>query len=314
MEIFDQFLANNLSIGRYTYFGANCEMANCEIGSFCSIASGVKIGGGFHPTTEFISTYPAFYAKNNTGCKVSFVHEQKFIETAKTYIGHDVWIGTNSIILDGIVVGNGAIIGAGAVVTKDIPPYAIVGGVPAKVIKYRFSEEKIKLLEKFAWWNKDIMWIIENSKFFNTETFFDRMENDYFIASDKECSENNIKKRIQINNKEERIDFAQKFGKLYEQIQNLINSHELYIIYGYGTIGKTLYSFLSEQIIAFVDKTSNLISIEIIKGEVYNQKNLSNMKYDKIIISVLGREDEIEKYLIEEIGVKEEKIIRLLLN
>ena len=77
------------------------------------------------------------------------------IASKKTVIGNDVWTGRNATILAGVRIGNGAVIGAGAVVTKDVPPYAIVGGVPAKIIKYRFSPEQIEAMEQIQWWNWD---------------------------------------------------------------------------------------------------------------------------------------------------------------
>ncbi len=82
-------------------------------------------------------------------------------------IGNDVWIGANVLILDGVTIGNGAIIAAGAVVTKDVPPYAVVGGVPAKIIKYRFNKEEIDFLEQLKWWEKDEKWLTEYGKYFN---------------------------------------------------------------------------------------------------------------------------------------------------
>ena len=83
-----------------------------------------------------------------------------------THIGNDVWIGLNATILDGVTIGDGAIVAAGAVVTKDVPPYAVVGGVPAKIIKYRFTESQIDFLLKFRWWEKDRKWIQQNYKRF----------------------------------------------------------------------------------------------------------------------------------------------------
>ncbi|MDV4150305.1 CatB-related O-acetyltransferase [Clostridium sp. AL.422] len=142
---------SNVTMGDYSYISKKSDISNCQIGKFCSIAPGVKIGFGMHPT-NLISTSPLFYTDKNV-FKYAIKKDKSFIEHKKTIIGNDVWIGLNSIILDGIKIGDGAIVAAGAVVTKDIPPYAVVGGVPAKIIKYRFDEEKRKELTKFNWWN-----------------------------------------------------------------------------------------------------------------------------------------------------------------
>lgn len=129
-------------VGRYTYgkldisyFGEDGE--RIEIGSFCSIASGVRfICGGNHRMDSF-STYPfekRCFGRNEAICKGPIT------------VKDDVWIGTNAIILSGITLGQGCVVAAGAVVEKDVPPYAIVGGVPARIIRYRFSEEQIENL------------------------------------------------------------------------------------------------------------------------------------------------------------------------
>ena len=145
---------SNLSLGAFSYLGYNAMIHNAEIGNFCSIGSGVKIGLGKHPA-KFISSSPLFYAnKNPLGIQVS--EKNTFIEHEKVYIGSDVWMGVNVVILDGITVGDGAIIGANSVVNKDIEPYSIVGGVPAKLIRKRFDSELQKLLVESKWWQLPI--------------------------------------------------------------------------------------------------------------------------------------------------------------
>lgn len=140
----------SVQMGRYSYMGKNNSVANTTIGSFCSIASYCAIGGGAHPL-DMVSTSPVFYGGKN-------VFGQNFgtleIEINKSVtIGNDVWIGEGVFINDGITVGDGAIVGAHSVVTHDVPAYAVVVGAPAKVIRYRFSEDEIQKLLKLKWWD-----------------------------------------------------------------------------------------------------------------------------------------------------------------
>jgi chloramphenicol O-acetyltransferase type B len=147
------------TIADYSYMGKSCKVQNAEIGSFCSIANEVTIGLGIHPK-DFFSTSPIFYRSKNL---IFDLGEERFTEEYKPiHIGHDVWIGTRALILDGVHIGNGAIVAANAVVTKDVPEYAIVAGIPAKVINYRFDAPKRVGLSKTQWWDWDIYKIKEN--------------------------------------------------------------------------------------------------------------------------------------------------------
>ena len=138
-------------MGRYSYLGRKSRLIYTEVGDFCSIAGGAVIGMGTH-TLKNISTSSIFTEKNN-GTKHSWI-EESVVEQPfeKVIIGSDVWIGSDVMVLGGVTIGNGAIIGARALVTKDIPPFAIVGGVPAKIIRYRFPEEQVRKLEDLKWW------------------------------------------------------------------------------------------------------------------------------------------------------------------
>jgi acetyltransferase-like isoleucine patch superfamily enzyme len=153
----------NCSIGDYTYLAQNVSVMNTNIGKFCSIAQGSCICLGMHPSSTFVSTSPSFFSTSKQNGK-AFADKNYFEEMGKTTIGNDVWIGINAVIMDNVTIGNGVIIGAGAVVTADIPPYAVVVGMPAKIIKYRFEQNEIDFLEAFKWWDKDEEWLQANFK------------------------------------------------------------------------------------------------------------------------------------------------------
>ncbi|HEV2295337.1 MAG TPA: CatB-related O-acetyltransferase [Tepidisphaeraceae bacterium] len=142
----------NVRMGRHSYCAADCQLFHCDIGRFCSIGSGVLIGLGIHPT-HWVSTFPGFYSANKH--TANFRVDGAVVEYGATTIGNDVWIGARAIIPGNITVGDGAVIAAGAVVTKDVPPYAIVGGVPARVIRFRFSDEVVQRLRELRWWDWD---------------------------------------------------------------------------------------------------------------------------------------------------------------
>lgn len=138
---------NDCTIGKFSYTGLNTIMRFTKVGRFCSFAPNVDVGGVDHDYKK-VTTLPEFRYKQMVGGKVDVSEQKKY-----GCIGSDVWVATGAIILRKCRVGDGAIIGAGAVVTHDVPAYAIVAGVPAKVIGYRFPAEHIERLLKIQWWN-----------------------------------------------------------------------------------------------------------------------------------------------------------------
>lgn len=159
---------NGCTVGSYSYIAKLSEISYADIGKFCSIGAEVLIGVGKHPP-NFISTSPVFYSTLNKQLGFSFSDKQLFEEFSRCKVGNDVWIGSRVMILDGITIGDGAIIAANSVVTKDILPYSVVGGVPAKLIKMRFDDTTIEKLLQEKWWDWNIEDIKKKLPFFQKE-------------------------------------------------------------------------------------------------------------------------------------------------
>lgn len=160
-------------LGWGSYIGAECKI-DAKIGRFCSIAGNVHTINGFHPSSIQVSTHPAFFstARQNgtTFVKKSKFKELRYSDEENKYavvIGNDVWIGYGAKILAGVKIGDGAIVAAGAVVTKNVEPYSIVGGVPARVIAKRFEDDDINFLLAIRWWDKPLEWIEKNAECFS---------------------------------------------------------------------------------------------------------------------------------------------------
>ncbi|GAA0739253.1 CatB-related O-acetyltransferase [Clostridium oceanicum] len=195
----DHITNKNIEVGDYSYYSGfyhgkhfedycvrylspdRDDVDKLKIGKFCSIGSGASfiMAGNQGHRHDFITSYPFFYMNSNGEFGKDTI--DGFQKASDTIIGNDVWIGTEAIIMPGVKVGDGAIIGTRALVTKDVDPYTIVGGNPAKPIRKRFSDKEIEMLLEIKWWNLSIEKIRENMNLLcsnNIKKLYTTLKND----------------------------------------------------------------------------------------------------------------------------------------
>lgn len=164
-----QVQLSHVEMGFGSYINDRGNLSNAIIGKYTSIGTDLSCLLGKHPIGKSAAMHPAFYS---TGAALGYSYAKKDLFEEETYIdreqkiqiviGNDVWIGNGVRIMEGVTIGDGAVIGAGSLVLKDVEPYAVYAGVPAKLIKMRFPEEQIEKLLELQWWNKGEAWIQEH--------------------------------------------------------------------------------------------------------------------------------------------------------
>jgi phosphonate metabolism protein (transferase hexapeptide repeat family) len=178
-EIAERAKVSETELGDYSYMMQDCEVWAAKIGKFANIASHVRINATNHPIWR-ATLHHFTYRANDYWADAD--KEKAFFDWRRNHavtIGHDVWIGHGATVLPGVTVGNGAVIGAGAVVSKDVPAWAIVGGVPAKLIRQRCSAETGARMDRLGWWNwsHDALRVaLMDFRSLNAEAFLDRYE------------------------------------------------------------------------------------------------------------------------------------------
>lgn len=146
-------------IGDYSYLESHVRVSYTIMGRFTSVAPSAQVGLASHPIQDNVSLHPAFY-RHDPALGYDLVSDGvEHEELLTTRVGHDVWIGAGALVVGGVTIGDGAVVAAGAVVTRDVPPYAVVGGVPATVLRQRFDEDTVRYLLELRWWDRSEAWL-----------------------------------------------------------------------------------------------------------------------------------------------------------
>jgi acetyltransferase-like isoleucine patch superfamily enzyme len=169
VHLLDGAVVHSSSLGRFTRNSG--RVTNAKIGAFSGVALRSIVGGGGEHPLDQVSFHSVFYQNNSKQHPhLRFADEQLFNdEVKKVIIGNDVWIGSDAVVKQGVTIGDGAVVAAGSVVVKDVPPYAIVGGVPAKIIKYRHTPELREALIDSKWWDWPVAGLKVITEFFNKD-------------------------------------------------------------------------------------------------------------------------------------------------
>lgn len=166
--LFERASVLDSTVGDHTYFQRGATAMSCDVGKYCSIAMQAFIGLPQHEI-DAVSSHPVFYLRDTPLVK-KYCKSNRSNPAQRTAIGHDVWIGHGALVMSGVKVGTGAIVGAGAVVTRDVPDYAIVGGAPAKIIRYRFDALLRERLLESKWWEMSDEWLEAHVELFSKPT------------------------------------------------------------------------------------------------------------------------------------------------
>jgi len=178
-SIGERVILRDVTVGDFSYFERHAEAIYTTIGKFCSIAANSRINALEHPM-ERLTTHKVSYRPNEyfrfLGVDSAFRERR---QAKRVTIGHDVWIGHGAVVMPGVSIGNGAIVGANAVVTRDVPAYSIVAGVPAKPLRRRFPEAIAARIEALAWWDwapEKLAKAVPDMQALSIEAFLDRWE------------------------------------------------------------------------------------------------------------------------------------------